>query len=234
MTRGCATAELLIVEDDVRLAELMRDLVTQAGHDATVCLRGDDAVAAILDGQPDLVILDLKLPGLDGLSVCREVRSTYAGRILILTAQGDEIDEIVGLELGADDYLAKPVAPRRLLARIGALLRRAGPVPTDAVLRNGPLVVDPQRRTARLHDAELSLTTAEFDLLALFASRIGVVISRDDLHRALRGVEYDGLDRSIDLRVSRVRRHLAAITPDLQWIKTVHGAGYLMPPIDPR
>jgi two-component system OmpR family response regulator/two-component system response regulator RstA len=216
---------LLIVEDDERLATLLVDLVTQAGHTASVCPRGDEAVTRIADERPDLVVLDLTLPGLDGLDVCRQVRASYGGRILILTARGDEIDEIIGLELGADDYLSKPVAPRRLLARIGALLRRRDGT-DEGLIRNGPLVVDPRRRAAHLGELPLELSTAEFDLLAYLVARAGQVVTRDELHQALRGVPYDGLDRSMDLRVSRLRKQLGAA-----WIKTVHGAGYLMPPV---
>lgn len=179
--------------------------------------------------QPELVVLDLTLPGLDGLEVCRQVRPRFDGRILVLTARGDEGDEVVGLELGADDYLAKPVAPRRLLARVAALLRR---IPTSSgVVENGPLVVDPHRREASLSDRRLALSTAEFDLLHYLALRRGQAVTREALYRDLRGVSYDGVDRSIDLRISRLRKHLLDDPADPQWIKTVHGVGYLMPPM---
>ncbi|MEM6929115.1 MAG: response regulator transcription factor, partial [Myxococcota bacterium] len=132
------------------------------------------------------------------------------------------------LERGADDYLAKPVAPRRLLARVAALLRRGS---ADAVLTNGPLQVDLRRRTAVLGERSLRLSTAEFDLLHYFVQHLGQVVSRDALYRDLRGVTYDGVDRSIDLRVSRLRKHLLDDPADPAWIKTVHGVGYVMAPV---
>lgn len=220
-------AHILVVEDDERLASLLAELLTQAGYQVDLESRGDLAIDRIRDAQPALVLLDVNLPGTDGFSVCRAVRDSYPGRILILTARGEEIDEVVGLELGADDYMAKPVSPRRLLARVKALLRRpdAG---TTAIIRNGPLVIDPQSRSVRLSDQTLTLSTAEFELLLLLAQRLGEVVSREDIYRALRGVEYGGLDRSIDLRISRLRKHLGDNPRRPTWIKTVHGVGYLL------
>ncbi|MEN0060524.1 MAG: response regulator transcription factor [Myxococcota bacterium] len=224
-------AQVLVVEDDERLAALLVELLAGAGHTASICTRGDEAVTRIRAEEPELVILDIGLPGQDGFSVCRQVRAEYPGRILILTARGDEIDEVVGLELGADDYLAKPVAPRRLLARVGALLRRPALTPTS-VLRNGPLIVDPRRRVALLDDTPLELSTAEFQLLHYLIERVGQVVSRDQLYRDLRGFPYDGVDRSMDVRISRVRKTLADGSNDRQWVKTIHGEGYLMPPAE--
>ncbi len=218
---------VLIVEDDLRLQELLADLLTGAGYKVATESRGDVAVDRILGDAPDLVLLDIGLPGKDGLEVCRSVRSDYAGRILVLTARGDEIDEILGLELGADDYLAKPVAPRRLLARVKALLRRPAAAIT-APVENGPLIVDPGRRLVSLDGRTLEVGTAEFELLLLLARRLGEVVSRDDILRSLRGGGYDGIDRSVDLRVSRLRKVLGDDPRKPTWIKTVHGAGYLL------
>lgn len=220
-------SRILIAEDDQRLAALLAELLEQSGYAVTVETRGDNAAARIAEELPDLVILDINLPGMDGLSVCRSVREAYPGRILILTARGDEVDEVIGLELGADDYMAKPVSPRRLLARIKALLRRPDAT-RDALIRNGDLVIDPQSRTAALRGTPLSLSTAEFDLLLLLARRAGEVVSRDDIYRSLRGLEYGGMDRSVDLRISRLRKHLGDNPRRPTWIKTVHGVGYLL------
>ena len=221
------STSILIVEDDQRLATLLGELLQQAGYDTAVERDGDAAVTRIVEEQPSLVVLDVNLPGRDGFSVCRAVRASYPGRILILTARGEEVDEIVGLELGADDYMAKPVSPRRLLARIKALLRRTD-IGADTVLQNGGLCIDPQSRTARLDGRPLTLSTAEFDLLLVLARRAGEVVSRDELYRALRGLEYAGVDRSVDLRISRLRRHLGDDPRRPTWIKTVHGVGYLL------
>ena len=230
---------ILLVEDDPKLAALVQEYLQQSGLEVQVEPRGDRAPARILaEPQPDLVILDLMLPGLDGLSVCKAVRADYKGAILMLTARGDEVDEVVGLELGADDYLAKPVSPRLLLARVNSLLRRSGPrVAADATpepaqdrVTVGPLSVDQARRVATLGGGSLELTTAEFDLLWYMAQRAGEVLSRERIYRDLRGIEYDGLDRSIDLRVAHLRRKLGDDGKQPQLIKSVRGTGYLLVP----
>ena len=198
----------------------MRDYLVGAGLEVEVVRDGDAAVKRILETNPELVLLDIELPGRDGLAVCRAVRERYAGPIVMLTARGDEIDEIIGLEVGADAYLAKPVSPRKLLAHVRAQLRR----PSGA-LTEGPLTVCPSRREALLDGDLLSLGDAEFDLLVRLVERAGQVVRREDLLRELRGLNYDGLDRSIDQRISRLRK---ALGPD--WIKTVRGEGYLLRP----
>lgn len=244
MLYDCAMAEplppttrVLVVEDDAKLAALVREFLEANGFDVDVEPRGDRAPARILDEQPDLVILDLMLPGLDGLAICRHVRPRFDGAILMLTARGEETDEIVGLELGADDYLAKPVRPRRLLARVNTLLRRVDRTAAsisgegDSATRSltvGRLVVDAGNRQATMDGEVVALTTAEFDLLWLLASHSGEVLSRDHIYRELRGMEYDGLDRSMDLRVARLRKKLGDDGKQPRLIKSVRGAGYLL------
>lgn len=231
------TARVLLVEDDVKLAALVREFLEASGFDVGVEPRGDRAPDRILTEQPDLVILDLMLPGLDGLAICRQVRPRFDGAILMLTARGEETDEIVGLELGADDYLAKPVRPRRLLARVNTLLRRVDRLSSSSAgedevgarrLTVGRLVVDAGNRQAAMDGEHVTLTTAEFDLLWLLASHAGEVLSRDHIYRELRGMEYDGLDRSMDLRVARLRKKLGDDGKQPQLIKSVRGAGYLL------
>ena len=236
------TPRILVVEDDPKLGALVKEYLEQNGLDVAIEPQGDRAPARILDRSepPDLVILDLMLPGLDGLSICKEVRPTYAGAILMLTARGDEVDEVVGLELGADDYLAKPVSPRLLLARINSLLRRTststgGEHPGATSSRGepssaqvGPLVVDNASRAVTLDGSPVELTTAEFDLLWYLCLRPGEVLSRERIYRELRGIEYDGLDRSIDLRVARLRRKLGDDGKQPMLIKSVRGTGYLL------
>ncbi|MCC6157083.1 MAG: response regulator [Deltaproteobacteria bacterium] len=227
---------ILLVEDDARLADVVAEYLRSHGMEVAIEARGDRAVTRIVDECPDLVILDIMLPGLDGFTVCRRVRPEFAGPILMMTARGDEVDEIVGLEIGADDYLAKPVQPRRLLTRILTLLRRATradgpwPPPRDDHPRIvlGDLVVDPRCRSAHLAGREVDLTTAEFDLLHLLASHAGDVVSRDRIYTVLRGIDYDGLDRSADLRVARLRKKLGDDARQPALIKSVRGAGYLM------
>ncbi len=227
---------ILLVEDDARLAGVIVEYLRAHELDAHVETRGDRAVERIVDEKPDLVILDIMLPGLDGFTVCRRVRRQYEGSILMMTARDDEVEEIVGLEIGADDYLVKPIQPRRLLSRIHALLRRgaraeAEPMSGDFTVSSivlGDLVVSPRSRSVRLAGENLELTTAEFDLLYLLASHAGEVVSRDRIYTVLRGIEYDGLDRSIDLRIARLRKKLGDDARQPTLIKSVRGTGYLM------
>jgi two-component system response regulator RstA len=224
---------ILLVEDDVRTASLVAQYLRGQGFHVDIEGDGVRATHRIVAERPDLVVLDLMLPGRDGLSVCREVRPQYAGPILMMTARGDEIDQVVGLELGADDYVAKPVGPRLLVARIRALLRRTPAEPAadePERVELGALVVDPRRRAVTVGGAEIELTTAEFDLLWALARRAGQIVHRDSLFEELRGIPYDGIDRSIDMRVSAVRRRLEA--GGGRWIKTIRGVGYLLAPDD--
>ncbi|APR87852.1 Transcriptional regulatory protein RstA [Minicystis rosea] len=220
---------ILIIEDDQALAAMIADFLAQQGYLVATDARGDRAVARILAERPSLVVLDLMLPGRDGLSVCREVRDGYPGPILMLTARGAEVDEVVGLEIGADDYLAKPVRPRVLLARIRALLRRPSGAPSARreSLTIGALTVDASTREARMRGVAVPLTSGEFDLLFYLASHAGQVMSRAVLYQELRGVHPDDFDRSIDLMVSRLRHKLQETASQGEIIKTVRGVGYL-------
>ena len=225
-------ARILLVEDDERLAELTAEYLRKNEFTVDIEPRGDVAEKRIVEMQPDLVVLDIMLPGQDGFAVCRAVRPHYDGVILILTARDEDIDQILGLELGADDYIAKPVQPRVLLARIKALLRRAGPSGSEVAGENetltfGSFSISQQTRTAQLGGETIDLTTAEFDLLWLLALHAGNILSRDDLLQQLRGIGFDGLDRSIDARISRLRRKLHDDPDNPTRIKTVRGKGYL-------
>mgnify|MGYP000099470567 FL=1 len=232
---------ILIVEDDERLADLTKEYLESNGLVVSVEGNGTHAVERILTEKPDLVVLDLMLPGEDGLSICRKVRPAYNGPILMLTARTDDLDQVLGLEMGADDYMSKPVRPRVLLARIRALLRRvkemSGNVAaasesgadtqgsTRLVFNN--LTVDSSMREAWLNDESIDLTSAEFDLLWLLSSNAGTVLSREEIFTALRGIEYDGQDRSIDVRVSRIRPKIGDDPVHPRRIKTVRSKGYL-------
>ncbi|HON25617.1 MAG TPA: response regulator transcription factor [Myxococcota bacterium] len=223
---------IFLVEDDLKLASLVKEFLEGAGFVVDIEPRGDQAVRCIMEENPDLVILDLMLPGLDGLSVCRQVRPKFQNPILMLTALGDEIDEVVGLEIGADDYLVKPVRPRLLLARVHSLLRRIETAATreddSMILTVGPLILDGAKRTVSFHDQPIELTTTEFDLLWYFAKRAGQVVNREELYLDLRGIEWDGLDRSIDISVARLRKKLGDDGKHPQLIKSIRGAGYLL------
>ncbi len=218
---------IVLVEDDVRLANSIAEYLDANGFETTIVSRGDQAVRAIYTHQPSLVILDLMLPGLDGLSICKQLRPRYTGPVLMLTARGDSVDEIIGLEVGADDYIAKPVEPRLLLARIRALLRRTEYPEEQAPIEVAGVRVDASNRTATVDGNALELTTAEFDLLHYLIRRAGEIVTRDALHRDLRGIAYDGIDRTIDLRVSRLRAKLLDDPKQPQRIKAVRGKGYI-------
>ncbi|HGY9627474.1 response regulator transcription factor [Pseudomonas juntendi] len=219
---------ILIVEDDQRLAELTAEYLQANGYEVAVEGDGGRAVRRIIDSQPDLVILDLMLPGEDGLSICRRVRGQYAGPILMLTARSDELDQVQGLDMGADDYVCKPVRPRVLLARITALLRRSeAPEAKRQALAFGALRIDSRLREAWLSEQAIDLTSAEFDLLWLLASNAGRVLSREEIFTSLRGVGYDGQDRSIDVRISKIRPKIGDDPIHPRLIKTLRSKGYL-------
>jgi DNA-binding response OmpR family regulator len=231
MTAEQSRNTVLLVEDDQELASMVCEFLTSRGFDVVVEARGDAAADRIRSEPPDAVILDINLPGMDGITVCRTVRSDFHGVILMLTARGEERDEVSCLEVGADDYMAKPVRPRALLARLEAHLRRSAAHSADQpepTLQVGSLVVDPSRRLVLLEAEELNLTTAEFEMLYLLAQHAGQPLSRAAIFERLHGMRYDGLDRSIDLRISRLRRKLGDDPASPERIKSVRGVGYLL------
>ncbi len=229
---------ILVVEDDERLAALIKDYLQKQGFEVLVEDRGDTAAARVEKEAPDLIILDLMLPGKDGLAVCQSIRSDFPGPILILTAREDDMDQVAGLEMGADDYVKKPVEPRVLLARIRALLRRFEKTDTlkakaveaktqTSHLVFGSLEIRRDAHTVLLQNQNIQLTTNEFDLLCELANHAGHVLSRERLYNDLRGIDYDGLDRSMDVMVSRLRKKLGDDAASPQRIKTIWGQGYL-------
>lgn len=235
--------KIMLVEDDHELASLISDFLIKYEFDVSIVGDGIDAVQRIINEQPDLVILDVMLPGQTGMDVCRHVRSSYKGVILMQTALDDDIDQMMGLELGADDYVIKQVQPRLLLSRIRALLRRnnhytnnvksnhsTGSEPKPEAIEIGRLAINIAHRTVSLDNKKIDLSTAEFELLYLLANTPGEVVSRDSIVQHIRGYDYDGLDRSVDRRISRLRKKLLddPIHPHL--IKTIRGKGYQLCP----
>jgi len=227
-----AGPSVILVEDDRRLAELVSRYLEGHGFSVTIADLGRQVADEVLRQMPDLVILDLALPGQDGLVICKELRPRYANPILILTARSSDIDHVLGLELGADDYVIKPVEPRVLLARIKALLRRVpGAVdPQQGTWRFGRLTIDTLARAVILNGQPVALSSGEFDLLAHLAARAGEVQSREALFRQLFKREYDGVDRMLDIRISHLRRKLGEESDVAQRIKTIWGQGYLFVP----
>ncbi len=229
-----STASILLVEDDASLAEWIQQYLQGHEYHLRHVARGDLVVADVQQQKPDLIILDVMLPGKSGFDVCRELRTFFNGPILMLTALNEETDEVLGLELGANDYLNKPIRPRVLLARIKALLRREPLEQTqelpDGQLKFGQLKILRDAKAVFYREQAVPLTANEFDVLWLLASQAGQVLSRDQLVSQLRGFEYDGFDRSIDIRISRLRKKLLDNTEQPYRIKTVWARGYLFSP----
>ncbi|MEQ9496665.1 MAG: response regulator transcription factor [Deltaproteobacteria bacterium] len=222
---------LLVVEDDDALAALLLEYLGARGFELSRVSTGEAGVETILSERPDLVILDLMLPGINGLDVCRQVRTRFDGAIVMLTASQSEADHVAGLELGADDFVTKPLEPRVLLARIRTQLRRldgAHRAAPSGVIALGSLEVDVGSREARVEGRPVPLTTMELDILVMLAGEAGCVVRRDDLYPKILGTEYDGIDRGMDVHVSRIRRKLEKSGFDVARLQSVRGVGYLL------
>lgn len=225
--------KMIIVEDDPKLQLMLKTYFDKENFNTFVVSDGSAASKVILENNPDIVLLDLMLPGQDGLTICRQIRNQYQGKILMLTASDDDFDHVAALEIGADDFVTKPIKPRVLLARIRMLLRRSEAAVSNSdasILQFGSLILNKSRRRCEYIGQEVVITDSEFDLLWLLASSNEEVLSRDVLTRALRGIEYNGIDRSIDNRIVNLRKKLGddAIPP--KKIVTVRGKGYLFIP----
>ena len=226
---------LLLVEDDLTLGKMVDEFLTGHGYRVRWESNGLLALELIDSEKFDVLILDIGLPGMDGIQICRTVRGSFRGPIIMLTARGDEIDEVVCLEVGADDYIAKPVRPRALLARLKVHLRRGKAQDTSSEstrLEIEGLIIDSSNRTVRQKTASgdekvLNVTTAEFDLLLFLMQRAGEVVGRNEIYEQIQGIAYDGIDRSIDLRVSRLRKKLGDDPNNPDRIKSVRGVGYI-------
>jgi DNA-binding response OmpR family regulator len=218
---------ILVVEDEMQIARTLRDYLEVAGFDVTTVGDGESALASARGQRPDLVVLDLGLPGMDGLDVARELRRASMTPIVMLTARGEETDRIVGLELGGDDYLVKPFSPKELVARVRAVLRRTSGTAAGAeVLRAGDVEVDLTKMRVRVGDRAVDLTPTEFQLLATLVREPGRVFTRGQLLDALHGVTIDSYERAIDAHVKNVRRKIEPEVGRPRYLLTVHGVGY--------
>jgi DNA-binding response OmpR family regulator len=220
-------ARILLIEDDRRLAEMVSEYLGEAGFSVSVAGDGRTGLARLAAEPFDALVLDLMLPDLDGLEVCRRLRAFSQVPVLMLTARGDAMDRVVGLEIGADDYLPKPFEPRELLARLRAILRRRDRAGSSRVLRFGRLEIDRDARCVRVDGAERDLTGHQFALLVALAERAGRVLSRDTLMDLVKGEALEAFDRSIDVHVSRIRAAIEDDPKRPRRLLTVRGAGYV-------
>ena len=222
--RLAAMKRILVVDDEPNIVELLRLYLEKEGFAVIAARDGDEGLALHARHDPDLVVLDLMLPGIDGFEVCREIRRRGPTPVLMLTARTDDIDAIVGLELGADDYVTKPFNPRALVARVKAILRRTATTASGArPIEVGPLRIDPRRREAHVDERRLELRAREFDLLAALARDPGVVLTRDALLEDVWGTDFPGETRTVDVHVAELRKKLGDDGPP---IETVRGLGY--------
>ncbi len=222
---------VLVIDDDERIRSLLAEYLAGRGLRVETAGDGESGLEMLRGGGFELLVLDIMMPGKDGFEVLRELRQTSRIPCIMLTARGDELDRIVGLELGADDYLPKPFNPRELLARIQAVLRRTDErqPSTGQALRAGGLLVDPDRRLVELDGQPIELTTTEFEILRTLVANAGRVIPRERLMELARGEDYAAFERSVDVHVSHIRRKLGDDVRQPTWIKTVRGVGYTVP-----
>ncbi len=218
---------ILVVDDEIKIAQLVRDYLENAGYRVVLAYDGKTAMAQFRYEQPDLVVLDLNLPGMDGIDVARSIRQERNTPIIMLTARVEETDRIVGLELGADDYVTKPFSPRELVARVRAVLRRAGDSePPSPLIRIRDLALDLEKRTVTRSGEAIDLTTTEFDLLTVLARQPGRVFSRTELLDRVQGTAFEGYERTIDVHVKNLRKKLEPDPRHPTYVLTVYGAGY--------
>jgi two-component system response regulator BaeR len=221
-----AKSKILLIEDDKLVADVVSLCLSQANFEVSVLQDGDGVVTEVRQNPPDVILLDLILPGKDGISICREIRAFSKVPILMLTGKIEEDDRIIGLEAGADDYICKPFSPRELAARIKAVLRRKNPKVIEEVLAAGPITVRPDSHTATVGNIYLKLTPNEFELLKILIAQPGNVFERDDLIAKICKSNPEGPDRVIDAHIKNLRKKIAEIIPDHSFIRTVYGMGY--------
>jgi DNA-binding response OmpR family regulator len=218
--------KILIIDDEAKIVEICQDYLKAAGFSVVTSLDGEGGLEKARREKPDLILLDLMLPGIDGLDICRELRKESNTPIIMLTARVEETDKLIGLEIGADDYITKPFSPREMVARVRTVLRRAQGDSTTEVIRAGSLTLDRNRFIVLINEHEISLTPTEFEILATLASQPGRIFSRSQLLMAVRGVAFESYERAIDSHIRNLRKKLDADMSNYEWIVTIHGVGY--------
>ena len=222
---------ILIIEDEIKIAELLKDYLIHAGYQAILLHSGENAIEQIQKEPPSLIILDIMLPGKDGMEICKEVRNFSNVPIIMLTARVDEIDRIIGLELGADDYVCKPFSPREVVARVKAILRRNTTsqeldIQASNLLKVGKLEIDTESHTAQYHGIPLKLTPNEFKILQTLLSKPNRIFTREELLLHAQGYQFQGYDRTIDTHIKNLRRKLADVEPEKEIISSIYAVGY--------
>ena len=217
---------ILIVEDEEKIATLLKDYLEKSGFRASMLDRGDTVVSFVKEKSPHLILLDIMLPGLDGMEVCREIRKFSSVPIIMITAKVEEIDRLLGLELGADDYICKPFSPREVVARVKAVLRRMSPAPDEKMITTDAITLNEDTHQVTVNGQELKLTPSEFKLLKVMMSHPNRVFNRNDLVNLVQGYEFDGYDRTIDTHIKNLRKKIAEVLPGEEIISSIYGEGY--------
>ena len=217
---------ILIVEDEIKIAEVLKDYLDRSGFRTSIMSCGDQVVDKVKAASPALILLDLMLPGIDGVTICREIRKFSNVPIIMATAKVEEVDRLIGLELGADDYICKPFSPREVVARVKAVLRRTQPAQEMHRLTIGPIALDKVTRQVTVKEAPLNLTPSEFGLLEILMRHPERVFSRSELLDKVQGYRFEGYDRTIDSHIKNLRKKIAQHLPNQDVIQTIYGVGY--------
>jgi two-component system response regulator BaeR len=220
------SGEILVVEDEIKIAEVLKDYLVSAGYRVSCLDRGDLVLPYVKQSRPSLILLDIMIPGMNGLDVCRTIRQFSNVPVVMVTAKVEEIDRLLGLELGADDYICKPFSPREVVARVKAVLRRASSSDVSRRLTAAELVIVEETRQALAGGNELKLTPCEYSLLKILMNRPDRIFSRNELINAVQGYDFEGYDRTIDSHIKNLRKKIAKCLPDKEIISTIYGVGY--------
>lgn len=228
MTSSNNPKHILVAEDEEKIAKVVCDYLEQAGFKTTCLLNGDKVISQIKSKAPDLVILDIMMPGMDGITVCREIRAFSNLPIIMTTARVEEVDRLIGFELGADDYICKPFSPRELVARVKAVLKRTATETghPNKNLVEGPITVNESSRQVTVNGKEIRLTPNEYGLLMAMIRNPGHVFSRNELLNLVQGYQYEGYDRTIDSHIKNLRKKMNRALPDMEFISSIYGVGY--------